>query len=328
MNNLFNTILLSVICSLLVLIGVLVVVAFLTLVERKLIAASQNRKGPNIVGPLGILQPFADALKLILKETVIPSNARKILFICSPIVSLFFALLSWAFIPFSYTAVLVDVNIAVFFIFMSSILHVYGIILAGWSSGSKYSFLGALRSTAQLISYDISISVLICCVAIFPRSFNLIDIVEFQDRSAYFVFYLPGVFILFLIAALAETNRHPFDLPEAESELVGGFNTEHNSSFFAFFFLSEYASVLLMVFLINHLFLGGWVAFNFTTLSLLLYMLKILFIYYFFLIIRSAVPRYRYDQLMRLGWKIILPLSLTMFFYITTVIILVNYFIN
>ena len=196
---------------------------------------------------------------------------------------------------------MVDVNIAIFFIFCTSILHVYGIVLAGWSSGSRYGFLGALRSTAQLIAYDISIAVIISSIALYPKSLSLLEIVEFQDRNGWFVFYLTPLFFLFLLSSLAETNRHPFDLPEAESELVAGYFTEHSSSFFAFFFLGEYSSILMMVFLINHLFLGGWVGFSCSTISLFFYIFKLLFVYYFFLIIRSAVPRYRYDQLMRLG---------------------------
>lgn len=247
----------SVVLSVLIIAGVLVSIAFLTLIERKLISATQNRKGPNTVGFLGLLQPFADALKLLAKEAIFPRNARLFIFLLSPLVSLFFALVSWAFIPFSYTAVVAEVNIGIFFIFTMSILHIYGIILAGWSSNSRYSFLGAIRSTAQLVAYDISIGMIISTLALYTGSFSLMEFVAFQDGVGYFVFYLPILFLLFLTSSLAETNRHPFDLPEAESELVGGFNTEYASSFFAYFFLGEYCSVLVMVFLINHLFLGG-----------------------------------------------------------------------
>lgn len=250
-------VLLTLVVSFFVVIGVLVSIAFLTLLERKLISSTQNRKGPNTVGYIGILQPFADALKLLAKETILPRNARLFIFLVSPLVSLFFALVSWAFIPFSYSAIIADINIGVFFIFTVSILHIYGIILAGWASNSRYSFLGALRSTAQLVAYDISIGLIISTLSLYTKSFSLISYVIFQDQVGYFVFYLFPLFLLFLIASLAETNRHPFDLPEAESELVGGFNTEYASSYFAFFFLSEYCSILLMVFLINHLFLGA-----------------------------------------------------------------------
>ena len=310
-----ETVLISILVSLIVFLGVLISIAFLTLIERKLISAIQNRKGPNTVGFLGILQPFADALKLLAKETIFPRNARLVIFILSPLISLFFALISWGFIPFSYTAVIADFNIGIFFIFTMSIIHIYGIILSGWSSNSRYSFLGSIRSTAQLVAYDISIALIISTLAIYSNSFSLLDIVEVQDRNGYFVFYVPLLFILFLISSLAETNRHPFDLPEAESELVGGFNTEYSSSYFAFFFLGEFCLILLMVFLINHLFLGGWTAFEDSLFaSNLFYLFKFLVIYYFFIFIRAAIPRYRYDQLMRLGWKIILPLCLVMFF--------------
>lgn len=300
--------------SLIVFLGVLISIAFLTLIERKLISATQNRKGPNNVGFLGILQPFADALKLLAKETIFPRNARLFVFILSPLISLFFALLSWAFIPFSYTAIIADLNIGIFFILTMSILHIYGIILSGWSSNSRYSFLGSIRSTAQLVAYDISIALIISTLAVYTQSFNLINFIAFQDRNGYFVLYLPLLFFLFLVSSLAETNRHPFDLPEAESELVGGFNTEYSSSYFAYFFLGEYCSILIMIFLINHLFLGGWTAFGLgAELAAALYLIKFLIIYYFFIFIRAAIPRYRYDQLMRLGWRVILPLCLAMF---------------
>ena len=316
--------------SLLLFAGLLVSIAFLTLIERRFIGATQNRKGPNVVGYEGLLQPFADALKLIIKESIFPRNSRFIIFIISPLVSLFFALIAWAFIPFSYSAILVDVNIGLFFIFTTSVLHVYGVILAGWSSGSRYSFLGALRSTAQLVAYDISIGVIICTLALFTKSLSLVDIINFQDKYGYFAFYLPALFSLFLTSSLAETNRHPFDLPEAESELVGGYTTEYSSSYFAYFFLGEYCSILLMVFLLNHLFLGGWTANDFYFFSFFFYLIKLLLLYYFFLVIRAAIPRYRYDQLMRLGWKFILPLSLALFFLTSVIILFTNdyYHIN
>ena len=310
-----GVVLLSVFLSLIIFIGVLVSIAFLTLIERKLISATQNRKGPNKVGFLGILQPFADALKLLSKETIFPRNARLFIFILSPIISLFFALISWAFIPFSYSAIIADLNIGIFFILTMSILHIYGIILSGWSSNSRYSFLGSIRSTAQLVAYDISIALIISTLALYTKSFSLLDFVAIQDQNGYIVLYLPLLFILFLVSSLAETNRHPFDLPEAESELVGGFNTEYSSSYFAYFFLGEYCSILIMVFLINHLFLGGWTFFGANLfLAYVFYFVKFLVIYYFFIFVRAAIPRYRYDQLMRLGWKVILPLCLAMFF--------------
>jgi NADH-quinone oxidoreductase subunit H len=284
-------------------VNLLVTIAFMTLVERKLISAIQNRKGPNLVGVVGLLQPFADALKLILKESIFPRNSRTFVFILAPFLSLFFALLSWAFIPLSKGVILVDTNLAIFFIFACSILHVYGVILAGWASGSKYSFLGAVRSTAQLVAYDIAIGLTISCLVFYTQTMSVLGFVEFQRENGWFILYLPLLFIIFFISSLAETNRHPFDLPEAESELVGGYTTEYSSALFALFFLGEYCSILVMVFLINHLFLGGWYSwFGGTNLiGFLVYFIKILIIYYLFIIIRAAIPRYRYDQLMRLG---------------------------
>jgi NADH-quinone oxidoreductase subunit H len=300
-----------------VVLGLLVTIAFMTLIERKLISATQNRKGPNVVGVLGILQPFADAAKLIVKESIYPRNARLFVFMLAPFVSLFFALLAWAFIPFDVHAVLVDTNLGMFFVFACSILHVYGVILAGWASGSRYSFLGALRSTAQLIAYDISIGVTICCIVFYTHTMNLSAIVKFQLEVGWFVIYLPLLFVIFFIASLAETNRHPFDLPEAESELVGGYTTEYSAAFFALFFLGEYRAILVMVFLINHLFLGGWGSWEgHFDIYLILYTVKILSLYYIFILVRAAIPRYRYDQLMRLGWKFVLPLCLGLFFLI------------
>lgn len=316
-------ILISILSSVLFFLLILISIAFLTLIERKFIASTQNRKGPNKVGYFGILQPFADALKLILKESIFPRNSRFKIFIISPLISIFFAILAWAFIPLSYRVILCDTNLGMFFIFTTSILHIYGVILAGWSSGSRYSFLGALRSTAQLVAYDISIGLIFCAIALFTNSLNLINIISFQDLYGYLLFYFPALFILFLVSSLAETNRHPFDLPEAESELVGGYNTEYSASHFALFFLGEYCSILLMTFLINHLFLGGWTFFSDSNfLSNIFYCFKLLLIYYFFLIIRAAIPRYRYDQLMRLGWKFILPISLSLFIFNLLIILI------
>jgi NADH-quinone oxidoreductase subunit H len=319
-----KTMLVFLLLSVLVVLGILITVAFMTLVERKLISPIQNRRGPNTVGYLGILQPFADALKLIIKESIFPRNARFVIFVVAPLISLFFALAAWAFVPLSYDVILVDTNIGVFFIFVSSILHIYGVILSGWASGSRYSFLGALRSTAQLVAYDITVGTIICCIALFTQSLNLLSIVEFQDYNGWLIFYLPVLFCIFFVASLAETNRHPFDLPEAESELVGGYTTEYASSYFAYFFLGEYCSILLMVFLINHIFLGGWLSLFGNVLSFPLYCTKILVIYYIFIIVRAAIPRYRYDQLMRIGWKFILPLSLSMLVIIAVTLLITS----
>lgn len=317
----------SLLCVILVciimILGLLVSIAFMTLVERKLISIIQNRKGPNVIGWHGLLQPLADALKLIIKESIFPRNARFIVFLIAPIISFFFALLAWAFVPFNGYTILVDTNLALFFIFACSVLHIYGVILAGWSSGSKYSFLGAVRSSAQLIAYDISIGLTISCLVFYVQSMSLIDYVNFQADNGWLIFYLPLLFVVFFVSSLAETNRHPFDLPEAESELVGGYTTEYSSSFFALFFLGEYCSILLMVFLITHLFLGGWGAP--TKIGFFLYFLKLLVVYYTFIIIRAAIPRYRYDQLMRLGWKFVIPISLSYFFIIMFSVFVQNY---
>lgn len=305
-------------------VSLLISVAFMTLVERKLISAIQNRKGPNVVGWHGLLQPFADALKLILKESIYPRNARFLIFLIAPVVSLFFAMLAWAFIPIYRGIILVDTNLALFFIFACSVLHIYGVILAGWSSGSKYSFLGAVRSSAQLIAYDISIGIIISCLVFYVKSMSLISFVEFQLKNGWLVLYLPLLFVVFFISSLAETNRHPFDLPEAESELVGGYTTEYASSYFALFFLGEYCSILLMVFLINHLFLGGWGGLLGKT-NFFFYLIKLLLLYYIFVIVRAAIPRYRYDQLMRLGWKFIVPICLSYFFIIMLSVLMQDY---
>ncbi len=289
---------------LIVFICVLLSVAFFTLLERKKLSTFQNRKGPNKVGYFGLLQPIADAVKLLLKETVIPRNSNMFLFIISPMLAFLFGALSWIVIPFSYNYVLSNINLGLLFIFCISIFHIYGIIFAGWSSNSRYSFLGALRSSAQLIAYDIAMGLVILNIIMYTKSLNLLDIIEFQDFNGWFLFYFFCPFILFLVCILAETNRHPFDLPEAESELVSGYNVEYAAITFALFFLAEYAAIIFMCFFTTILFVGGWLTFFF---------FKFIFFLYFFLFMRAAIPRYRYDQLMRIGWKFILPAALGIF---------------
>ncbi|MBM3579259.1 MAG: NADH-quinone oxidoreductase subunit NuoH [Alphaproteobacteria bacterium] len=288
-------------------------VAFLTLLERKVIAAMQLRKGPNVVGPFGLLQPLADGLKLMLKEVIIPTNANKVLFFLAPIITFVLALIGWAVIPFSEKFVIADLNIGIMYLLAASSLGVYGIIIAGWASNSKYAFLGAIRSSAQMISYEVSIGLIIISVVLLVGSMRLNDIVLAQ-REHWFVLPMLPMFFLFFISALAETNRHPFDLPEAESELVAGYNVEYSSMPFSMFFLGEYANMILMSASASILFLGGWLA-PYESLSFIpapLWLIaKIFFLLFCFIWVRATLPRYRYDQLMRLGWKVFLPLSLT-----------------
>jgi NADH-quinone oxidoreductase subunit H len=297
-----------------IIIGVLLgAVAYLTYAERKVMAAMQMRRGPNVVGPFGLLQPIADGVKLLGKETIIPSGANTTLFLGAPMLTFFLALSAWAVIPFQAGMVLADINVGVLYLFAISSLSVYGIIIAGWASNSKYPFLGALRSAAQMVSYEVSIGLVIITVLLCVGSLNLSKIVEAQ-RDGWFVFSLLfPMFVVFFISALAETNRHPFDLPEGESELVGGFNTEYSSMSFALFFLGEYANMILQSAVISILFLGGWLppvaALAFIP-GFIWFVGKICFCLFVFLWTRATLPRYRYDQLMRIGWKFFLPLSL------------------
>src|ERR1700722_14456174 len=288
-------------------------VAYLTYAERKVMAAMQMRRGPNVVGPLGLLQPVADGIKLLGKETIIPTGAVTLLFLGAPMLTFFLALSAWAVIPFQAGAVLANINVGVLYLFAISSLGVYGIIVAGWASNSKYSFLGALRSAAQMVSYEVSIGLVIITVLLCVGSLNLTKIVEAQ-KDGWFVFsILFPMFIVFFISALAETNRHPFDLPEGESELVGGFNTEYSSMSFALFFLGEYANMILLSAPTTILFLGGWLppvqALAFIP-GFIWFALKIAACLFVFLWTRATLPRYRYDQLMRIGWKFFLPFSL------------------
>ena len=297
-----------------VIVPVLVSVAFLVYAERKVLALIQLRRGPNIVGPFGILQSFADALKLLTKENIIPSGSNKIVFILAPIITMVLSLAAWAVIPFAPGWVVSDINVGVMYLFAVSSLSIYGVIMAGWASNSKYPFLGALRSAAQMVSYEVSIGFVIITVLLCVGSLNLSNIVEAQ-RTVWFAIPLLPMFIVFFISALAETNRLPFDLPEDEATLVAGFFTEYSSASFVLFFLAEYASMILMSAMTVILFLGGWLPpfdiFPFNAVpGIIWFTAKIIFVLFLFIWVRGTFPRYRYDQLMRLGWKIFLPLSL------------------
>ena len=297
------------------LVPVLVSVAMIVWLDRRVWAFVQKRQGPNVVGPFGLLQSLADALKYIFKEIIIPASSNKVIFILAPIITMTLALIAWAVIPFGVEQVLADINVGILYIFAVSSLGVYGIIMGGWASNSKYPFLGAIRSAAQMVSYEVSIGIIIINVLLCVGSLNLNDIVVAQ-KEMWFVIPLFPMFVIFFISALAETNRPPFDLPEAEAELVAGYQTEYSGMMYAMFWLGEYANILLMCALGAILFLGGWLSpidlypFNLIPGALWL-IFKILFLFILFALVKAIVPRYRYDQLMRLGWKIFLPLSLT-----------------
>ena len=297
-----------------VLMPVLISVAFLVYAERKVLALIQLRRGPNVVGPFGILQSFADALKLLTKENIVPTNSNKVVFLLAPIITMVLSLAGWAVIPFAPNLVISDINVGIMYLFAVSSLGVYGVIMAGWASNSQYPFLGALRSAAQMVSYEVSIGFVIITVLLCVGSLNLSKIVEAQ-QTVWFAIPLLPMFIVFFISALAETNRLPFDLPEDESTLVAGFFTEYSSASFVLFFLGEYASMILMSSMTVILFMGGWLPpFNIFPLNVIpgviWFTIKIIFILFLFIWVRGTFPRYRYDQLMRLGWKIFLPLSL------------------
>lgn len=299
---------------LLVLVVILVSVAYYTFAERKVLGWAMLRKGPNVVGPLGLLQPIADGLKLLTKEAIIPDGANKMLFILAPRLTFVFALISWAVIPFSDGWVIANINVGILYIFAVSSLGVYGIIIAGWASNSKYAFLGALRSAAQMISYEVSMGFVLVTVLLCVGSLNLSKVVLAQEKIWFFIPLFP-MFVVFFISALAETNRVPFDLPEAEAELVSGYNVEYSGMAFGLFFLGEYANMILMSAMTSILFFGGWLPpFHYAIFTcipgVVWFFLKTLFFMFCFLWVRATLPRYRYDQLMRLGWKVFLPLSL------------------
>jgi len=300
-----------------IVVPLLICVAFLTLAERKVIAAIQLRKGPNVVGPFGLLQPFADGLKLLLKETIIPSGANRGVFILAPMITFLLSLVAWAVIPFGTGMVVADINVGILYLFAISSLGVYGIIMAGWASNSKYAFLGALRSAAQMVSYEVSIGFVMITVLLCVGSLNLSQIVLAQKGGFWHWFWLPllPMFVIFFVSALAETNRSPFDLPEGESEIVAGYFVEYSSMAFALFFLGEYSAMILMSGMTSILFLGGWLPlFDFAPFNWIpgpiWFAAKIAFCLFCFLWVRATLPRYRYDQLMRLGWKVFLPFSL------------------
>lgn len=311
----------------LIVIPLLIAVAYLTLAERKTLSAMQRRRGPNVVGYYGILQPLADGLKLLLKETIIPMKSNTIIFLLSPIITFVLSLVGWSVIPFYKNSVLSDLNLGVLFIFAISSLGVYGIIMAGWSSNSKYAFLGSLRSAAQMISYEVSIGLILISVLLCTGSLNLSQIVLSQNKIWYCFPLLP-IFIIFIISILAETNRPPFDLPEAEAELVSGYNVEYSAMGFALFFLGEYANIILMSSTCTIFFLGGWLPpisiLSFVP-SIVWFALKTTLIVFIFIWVRATYPRYRYDQLMTLGWKVFLPTSLAFVIFIAGLLISFDY---
>ncbi|MBN8890665.1 MAG: NADH-quinone oxidoreductase subunit NuoH [Rhodospirillales bacterium] len=317
LTNPLGILILTVLKALALLVPLLIGVAYLTLAERKVLGAMQLRRGPNVVGPFGLFQPFADAIKMLMKETIIPTGANRMLFLMAPMLTFGLAMIAWAVIPVNDGWAIADINVGVLYLFAISSLGVYGIIIAGWASNSKYPFLGALRSAAQMVSYEVSMGFVMVTVLLCVGSLNLNDIVLAQ-RHVWFALPLFPMFIIFFISTLAETNRSPFDLPEGESEIVAGFFVEYSSMSFALFFLGEYANMILMAAMTTILFLGGWLApFGLTFIPGPIWLiLKICVVLFFFLWTRATFPRYRYDQLMRLGWKVFLPFSL---FYLVLV---------
>jgi len=314
---------------LLIIVPLLLSVAYFTLAERKIMASIQRRRGPNVIGYLGLLQPLADGLKLFIKETILPTSANIFIFLLAPILTFFLSLMGWVVIPFGENLVVANVNIGLLYLFAISALSVYGIILSGWSSNSKYAFLGSLRSASQMVSYEVSIGFIVISVVLCSGSFNLSEIIFSQSKVWYCLPLFP-MFLIFFVSALAETNRHPFDLPEAEAELVSGYNVEYSAMGFALFFLGEYANMLLMSSLTTILFFGGWLPFlnviPFTFLPGPVWFAgKICIFVVLFCWIRAALPRYRYDQLMSLGWKTFLPVSLGWLFFSSSLLICFNF---
>nr|QBK37897.1 NADH dehydrogenase subunit 1 [Aurantiochytrium acetophilum] len=310
-----------------IVVPLLVGIALFTVAERKVLSSIQRRRGPNIIGAFGLLQAFADGLKLLLKETVLPSSSNKALFVIAPMITFFLSLIGWAVIPVNETYVFADLNVGVLYIFAISSLGVYGIIISGWASNSKYAFLGALRSAAQIVSYEISIGFIIINVILCANSLNLTQIVLAQEAIWYCVPLLP-IFILFFVSCLAETNRHPFDLPEAEAELVSGYNVEYSAMGFALFFLGEYGNIILISSLNVILFIGGWLFPLQIFEGCFCFAIKTFFFISLFIWVRAAYPRYRYDQLIRLGWKVFLPLSISWTILTASILLSFNWYIS
>jgi len=311
---------------LIIIVPLLISVAFFTLAERKILGAIQRRRGPNVVGVYGLLQPLSDGFKLFVKETIVPSSANSFIFVLSPILTFVISLMGWAIIPFDKSAIFAEMNIGILYLLAISSLGVYGIILSGWSSNSKYAFLGALRSTAQMVSYEVSLGFIVITLVICCGSFNLQNIIAAQKNVWFIVPFFP-LFLLFFTSALAETNRHPFDLPEAEAELVSGYNVEYSAMGFALFSLGEYANMLLMSAMTTILFFGGWLppaAFVSFIPGSFWFGVKICFFVILYVWMRAALPRYRYDQLMRLGWKVFLPISLVYLIFTASVLVCFN----
>ncbi len=307
----FGIAVLTVLEALAIIVPVLLMMAYLTLAERKVLAAMQLRRGPNVVGPFGLLQPFADAIKMVMKETIIPTGSNRALFLIAPMLTFGLAVIAWAVIPVNNGWAIADINVGILYLFAISSLGVYGVIIAGWASNSKYAFLGAMRSAAQMVSYEVSIGFVMVSVLLCVGSLNLNDIVLAQ-RHVWFCLPLLPMFVVFFISGLAETNRSPFDLPEGESEIVAGFFVEYSAMAFALFFLGEYTNMILMSGMTTILFLGGWLGpFGlWPAIGPIWFILKVVFCLFVFIWARATFPRYRYDQLMRLGWKVFLPLSL------------------
>lgn len=311
---------------LIIVVPLLIAVAYFTLAERKILGAIQRRRGPNVVGVYGLLQPLSDGFKLFIKETVLPSSANKFIFIISPILTFVISLMGWAIIPYDKYSILAELNVGILYLFAMSSLGIYGIIMSGWSSNSKYAFLGALRSTAQMVSYEVSIGFIMITIVVCCGSFNLQQIIEYQTNVWFVIPFFP-LFLMFFTSALAETNRHPFDLPEAEAELVSGYNVEYSAMGFALFSLGEYANMLMMSSINVILFFGGWLS-PFSFLNFLpgsfWFGLKICFFVILYVWMRAALPRYRYDQLMGLGWKVFLPISLSYLMLTYTILLVFN----
>lgn len=311
--------------SLLIVVPVILVIALFTLLERKVLGAIQRRRGPNVVGRWGLLQPIADALKLIAKETIVPSIANSVVFVVAPVMTFLFSFMNWSLIPFDYGVVYADINLGLMLIFAFSSLGVYGVILSGWASNSKYALLGGVRSTAQMIAYEVSLGLILMIVILVTGTANLTSLVEAQE-NVWYIFILYPVFLLYFIIALAETNRVPFDLPEAESELVSGYNVEYSAIGFALFFLAEYSSILIMSCIMTIFFLGGWLPFSVVGFDMpdwpgfVWFSLKVCLCVFLFILVRGTLPRYRYDQLMFLGWKVILPITLALYLLVAVIL--------